>query len=264
MSSEIPATPAPAAEPPKEATPPEQAKPDDAKPQGFEERKNLPGAERPQEDWRYAFATTQRNMERVQQTNESLRQQNSALFGTVETLKGDIDTLLKKQMPEDEYKAHEAQRTQQTERAAAMAAAGNMQGFVVAQTGVFLDVLKASGIDPNDPAIDWARDSGNVSEWRERVGRSVVARVQRANEERIKTHEASLKAKSQEEIRAEAKALADQQARAAGIDRIDTAKGGRSTGTFVDRVRSIDRATPEGEAEWQKLKRDVDRGQVRI
>lgn len=255
MSSEVPVTPEPAAEPPKEATPAAQAEAGQAKPEPVTQ---------PEPDWRAAYVGLQRTVNKSHQRNEALTQQNVALVDTIGSLKGDLDTLLKRSMPEEEFKALETQRTQQQERAAAMAAAGNLQGFVVAQTGIFLDVLRASGIDPNDPTIDWARDAGNVTEWRERVGPSITARIQRASAERVQQHEATLKAKTAKEVEAEGRALAERELKARGVDKIDTAKGGRSTGSFVEKLRSLDRNTPEGEAEYQRIRKDVHRGTLAV
>lgn len=249
MPDETTATPAAPAETPTGDTAPAAAEPEAPK----------------EPDWRAAYVGLQRTVNKLHQSREEILKQNGVLAGTVGSLKEDIDVLLKQSVGEDEFKNRQAQRAAQDERQASMQAAQNAQTFIVAQTGLFLETLKAAGIDPQDQSIDWARDATTVQEWRERVGPSIVTRIQQANENRIKQHEASLKAKTDKEVEAEAKALTERQLKAAGVDKIDTAKGATtSSASFSERVRRINRNTPEGEAEWQQMRKDIDRGTLKL
>lgn len=183
-----------------------------------------------------AYKGLQTTVNRLHTRVEDVLGQNRSLADALGAVREDQDAILKQTVGEDEFKARVVARAQAQERQAALQAADAGQRFIVAQTGLFLDTLKAAGVDPNDPTIDWARDAGNVEEWRARVGPSVVARIQQANTERIRRHEAELSAKTKKEVEAEAQALTEQQLKAAGVDRIDTAKGSART-SFVDRIR---------------------------
>ncbi len=191
---------------------------------------------KPEPDWKAAYVGLQTNLNKSHARTESLQAQNAQLASAVGGLKEDIDVLLKQTVGEEEFGKRVVNRVQAQERQAALNAAQAGATFIEAQTGLFLDTLKAAGVDPSDPGIDWARDAGNVQEWRQRVGPSIVARIQKAYEDRIKSHEASLAAKTAKEIKAEAEALTEQQLKANGVDRIDTAKGS-ARATFADRVR---------------------------
>lgn len=246
MSSEITATPETPAEPAPAATAPEPAKPETQEP-----------------DYRAAYAGLQRSQNKLHRRVEDVLGQNAALAETVRVLTDGQKAILKQTLGDDEVKAMEARESVAQERAASVRAAAAGQSFILAQTGLFLDVLKAAGVDPNDPSIDWARDAGSLDDWRERVGPSVTARIQRANTERIAQYEASIKAKTAQEVAAEAEAMTQQQLKAAGVDRIDTGKGSGAT-SFADRIRNIDRNTPEGEQRFQKMMMDAKRGTLKV
>ena len=217
MSSETPATPV---EPAPEAA---------TTPNPVPEPKQEP-------DWRAAYVGLQRTVNKLHTREDDLVAQNSVLATSVGGLKEDLDVLLKQSVGEEEFGKRVISRAQQQERAAALQAAQAGQQFIVGMTGMYLETLSEVGVNPNDPSIDWARDAGNVEEWRERVGPSIKAAVQRANEARIHQHEASLAAKTKKEVEVEAQAMTEQQLKAAGVDRIDTAKGsGRAT--FAEKVR---------------------------
>lgn len=246
MSAEVPATPEQPAEPAQAVTAPAPAKP-----------------ERQEPDYRAAYVGLQRSQNKLHRRLEDVSGQNAALAETIRVLKDGQQAILKQTVGEDAAKEIEAKEATASERAASIRAAQAGQNFILAQTGLFLDTLKAVGVDPNDPAIDWARDAGSVDEWRERVGPSVVARIQRANEQRIQQYEQSLKAKTQKEVEAEAEALTQQQLKAAGVDKIDTGKGS-GTASFADRIRNMDRSTPEGEQRFQKMLMDAKRGTLKV
>lgn len=213
---------------------------------------------KPEPDWKAAYVGLQRTVNKAHARNEELLRQNAALADATGGLKEDVDVLLRQTVGEEEFGKRVISRAQTQERQAAFQAAQAGQAFIHAQTSLFLETLQASGVDPNDPSIDWARDASNVQEWRERVGPSIVARMQRANEERISAYESSLKAKTAKEVEVEAEALTEQQLKAAGVDRIDTAKGGGRT-TFVDRVRTMDRESPE----FARMMSDAKAGRLR-
>lgn len=243
MSAEVPATPEAPAEPAPAVTAPEPAKPEEP-------------------DYRAAYVGLQRSQNKLHRRLEDVSGQNAALAETIRVLKDGQQAILKQTLGEDEAKALEAREATASERAASLRAAQAGQSFIVAQTGMYLETLAEVGVNPNDTTIDWARDAGSVEEWRERVGPSIRAAIKRAIATRIQQHELSLKAKTAKEVEAEAEALTQQQLKAAGVDKIDTAKGS-STGTFADRVRNMDRSTPEGEARFQKMLTDAKRGTLK-
>ncbi len=87
------------------------------------------------------------------------------------------------------------------------------------------------------------------------------AAIAQAKEAEATKTQAQTKAKNQEEIKAEADALAERTLRTKGIDKVDLGKGQSiSDRGFVSKVRGIDRNTPEGEAEWQALRKEALRG----
>lgn len=216
MTAEVPTT--PVAEPAQAATAP------------------TANPEKPEPNWRDAYVGLQRTVNKLHARNDDLLKQNSELASGVGALKDDVDVILKQTVGEDEFGKRVATRAVAQERQAALNAAQAGQFFIQEQTGMFLNAIKAAGVDPNDPTIDWARDAGNVQEWRARVEPSIIARIQRANEDRVKAHEVSLSAKTKKEVEAEAQAMTEENLKAAGVDKIDTAKGSGKP-SFSSRVR---------------------------
>ena len=233
MSSETPGTPEPIAEPAVEAvTAPEPAKPETP----------------PEPDFRAAYVGLQRSQNKLHKRVEDVLGQNRALVETVDYLKKGQDALVKQSVGEDEFAKIQAQEEQARLNSASFQASKNAEKLIRAQTGIFIGLLQESGVDPN--TVDWASDANGPDDWAERVNASVRQAVRNANEQRIKSHEATLSAKSKREVEAEAEALTQQQLKAAGVDRIDTAKGSGGS-TYVDRVKNLKYGSPEYD-EWKR------------
>lgn len=195
-------------------------------------------------DWQAAYVGLQRTVNKAHARTEDVLRQNAALAEALKEVKETTGLLARQTLGEDEVKALESRQAQAQERAAALAAAQSAGQFISAQTGLFLDVLKAAGIEPTDPEIDWGRNARDVQEWRDRVGPSITARLEKANADRIRRYEEGVKAKNQKEVQAEAEALAQQQLKEAGVDRIDTAKGSGPT-RLADRIKDMDTNSEE-------------------
>lgn len=239
MADETPATPAEAVEPVPAATTPEaETKPDPAP--------------APEPDFRAAYVGLQRSQNKLHSQVENLKQTNATLAETVKILKDGQQALLKETLGEDRAKELEKQHVFQATQAAQLRAAQAAEQLIVAQTGLFLEVLQEAGIDPNSPDIDWAKDASTPQEWAQRVGPSIKLAIKRAEETKVRKVEDTLKAKTAKEIAAEAEALAQRQLKESGVDRIDTAKGGATTST-AERIAKMD----PNSAEFKKFYADV-------
>ena len=198
---------------------------------------------KPQEpDYRAAYVGLQRTVNKLHARNEDILRQNRDLASAVEAIKTGQSAILRQTLGEDEAKALEAKQAQAIAQSAQLEAARAAEQYIVSQTALFLEVLTEAGVDPN--AIDWAKDASNVQEWAQRVGPSVKAAVRQANESRIKKATETVRAKSAKEIEEEAEALAQRRLKAAGVDKIDTAKGAGTT-SFIDKIRDMDAGSPE-------------------
>lgn len=239
MSSETPITPEPAAEPSPEVTAPEPANPEPAP--------------KPEPDWRAAYAGMQRSMNKLHTRESDLLNQNSALVGTVDSLKQDMDVLLKQTVGDEEFEKRVANREVQQERMAALQAAQAGQQFITTATSLYIDALNEVGVPRQVQDVIFVtagNNAHNAAEWAEQVGPAVKYAIQQANQQRIQQHEASLKAKTSKEVEAEANALTENALKAAGVDRIDTAKG-TGASNYVDRVRALKYGTPEYD-DWKR------------
>ena len=232
---------APAAEPQAEATPAVEA----------------PKADAPTEpDWRAAYVGLQRSQNRLNKRVEDVLGQNTALADTVKFLKEGQTAILKQTVGEDEVARMNAREREAQERSAALQAAQAASQFVQAQTGLFIEALQEAGVDPN--TIDWQKDSSNVQEWTERMRPVIKTALRNANAERIRKTEEGFKAKSAKEVKEEAEALTQRQLKEAGVDRIDTARGGSPT-TFAQRIAEIDPGSPE----FAKMLMDAKAGRLK-
>lgn len=198
-----------------------------------------PNAEppKPEFDYKSAWIATQTTVRRLHDRSDQLVAQNAELRDSLSTVRETQMALAKQSLGEDEVRALEARQAQASERASAIRAAQNTQQFIEAQTGLFLDTLASAGINPADPEIDWARDSRDVQEWRERVGPSIKAKLEKAITQRITKAEEGIRSKSAVEIKAEAEALASRQLKAAGVDKVDSgtsAGGSKAVGDMND------------------------------
>ena len=239
MSSETPITPEPAAEPSPEVTAPEPANPEPAP--------------KPEPDWRAAYVGMQRSMNKLHTRESDLLNQNSALVGTVDSLKQDMDVLLRQSVGDEEFDKRVANREVQQERMAALQAAQAGQQFITTATSLYIDALNEVGVPRQVQDVIFVtagNNAHNAAEWAEQVGPAVKYAIQQANQQRIQQHEASLKAKTSKEVEAEANALTENALKAAGVDRIDTAKG-TGASNYVDRVRALKYGTPEYD-DWKR------------
>lgn len=222
----------------------------------------------PAPDWERAYKGLQTNLNRRDQRIEQILSQNQALVGAVETLKGDLDVVLKQSIGEDGLKDRQAERQVQQERQQALAAAQTAQQFIPAAIDVMASTMRAAGVPEVDiqAVFAAARDTTSVAEWSEITKAGTAAVLAKARASEGTKLEGQLKAKSQEEIKAEANALAERTLRTKGIDKVDLGKGQSATPerSFIARLKSIDRNTPEGEAEFQKIRKDVSRGTLQV
>lgn len=212
----------------------------------------------PQEpDYRAAYVGLQRTVNKLHARNEDILRQNRELASSVEVLKTGQTAILRQTLGEDEARALEARQAQAIAQSAQLDAARAAEQYIVSQTGIFLEVLQEAGVDPN--AIDWAKDSSNVTEWAQRVGPSVRAAVRQANESRIRKATETFQAKSAKEVKEEAEALAQRQLKAAGVDKIDTAKGSGTT-SLAQKIADMDPASPE----FQRMVEQAKSGRLKL
>lgn len=250
MPDEQPATPveAPVETAPAATTPPAETKPDPAP----------ATATPPEPDYRAAYVGLQRSQNKLNKRVEDVLAQNAVLADTVKTLKDGQTAILRHTVGEEEAKAIETRQVIASTQAAQLRAAQSAEQLIVAQTGLFLEVLQTAGIDPQSKDIDWAQDASSPQEWAQRVGPSIKAAIQRVEEGKAKKFEDNYKAKSAKEIAAEAEALAQRMTKESGVDHIDTAKGGAATST-VQRILNLKPGTPE----YKQFEADVAAGRLR-
>jgi hypothetical protein len=243
------ATVAPVVEPAPAATTPEPPKPE------------APAKTEP--DWQVAYQGLQRSVNKRDQRIENILTQNQALLGAVETLKGDVDTVLKNTVGEEGLKTRQAERQAISERQEALAAANTAKEYIPASINVMAATMRAAGVP--EPEIyqifKAASEIPTVAEWGEATQTLTTAAIARARA----SESTKAQAKSQEEVKVEANALAERTLRTKGIDKVDLGRGQSQTPerNLVERIRSIDRNTPEGETQWQNLRKDVMRGTLK-
>ncbi len=253
MSDET-ATAAPVTEPAPAATGTEAPKPEDQA--------------KPAPDWEVAYKGLQTSLNKRDRHIDNILLQNQTLMGAVEALKGDLDVVLKQTVGEDGLKARQAERAIAQERSQALAAADTAKQFIPAAIDVMASTMRAAGVAEQDIQAVFlaAKDTANVAEWSEATKSGTVAALAKAKAAESAKIESAVKAKSQEEIEVEANGLAERTLRTKGIDKVDLGRGQRQNPqtSFIERVRSIDRNTPDGEAEFQKIRKDVARGTLQI
>lgn len=244
-----------AAPAPEAATAPEAPKPE-ATP-----------APKPETDWEKAYKGLQTNLNRVQQTNAELRQRIDQMAGHLNSTAGGVDKLLRAQLGDEGYQQEVAARKADTERQQALQAAQAAQEYVPQSINVIAANLRAVGVAEKDieSVFTSAANTASVGEWAETVKVGAAAAIAKAKSDLEARVAEQVKAKSKDEIQAEAEALAERTVRAKGIDKVDLGRGQSRTPerSFIERIRGIDRNTPEGEAEFQKIKKEADRGTLR-
>jgi len=197
------------AEPGAPATPPQEPKAE-VQPQ------------KPDTDWRAAYVGLQTTVNKLHARDEEIARREAEVQQTLRAIAH--QTL----GPEQAQKL-EAQQRYQQERQAALTAAQKAEAYIVAQGSLFVDTLKAAGIDPADTDIDWARDARDVQEWQQRVGPSIQKKIADTIAKRISQAEEGIKAKTATEIKVEAEALAARAVKESGIDKVDTGKSGMTS-----------------------------------
>lgn len=233
------------------STEPQVAEPQAAATPTVEEPK--PEVTKPEEpDYRAAYVGLQRTVNKLHTRNEDLQRQNVEIAEALKSVKETTKLLATQSLGPEQMQALEARQHFQAERAAALQAAQRAEQFIATQTSVFLDTLKAAGINPDDPELDWGKDARDVQEWGERIGASVQRKLAKTIEAKLKEAEGKVSAKQSAEIKAEAEALAQRQLKESGVDHIDTAKGSAPT-RLADRIRDMD---PNSD-EFKKFYSDV-------
>jgi hypothetical protein len=185
---------------------------------------------KPEPDWQAAYKGLQTTVNKLHARDEAVARKESEVAESLRQIR-EMQTVMARQTLGPEQAARlEAQQRYQQERAAALAAAQTTEAAITAYGVVLIDALKTAGISPDDPDIDWARDTGNVQEWQSRVSSSVQKKIEAVIAKRISQAEEGIKAKSAAEIKAEAEALAARAVKEAGVDKIDTGKSGATSG----------------------------------
>jgi len=235
-----------------EATPAEPTKPAEA-----------PAPETPKPtpspDWEAAYKGLQRSQNRAHETIEEIRSQNRLLAETVRALKDGQSTILKSTVGEDEAKRFEAQQVAAAERAAALAAAQNLEMLTGKAIGLVDRTLAAAGLSDDDRRKVYEQAKGaNGPEWFDVVHDLARAQLEQSIARRIAAAEDGIKAKTRKEIEAEAESLAQKKLKDAGVDKIDTGKGS-STSDFATRVAKMD----PNSAEFKQFYADALAGRLR-
>lgn len=215
---------------------------------------------KPAPDWEAAYKGLQRAVGKRDQRIEDLSRQ---LEARTDPLRTDLDVLLKQQLGEEGYKAHQETRRTQAERAQALAAADAAKEYIPQSIAVIAETMRLAGVDEADiqQVFASASDAANVQEWAAAVKAGTGVAVAKAKAREAAKVEASAKAKDQSEIAAEAQALAERTLRTKGIDKVDLGKGQSAADRgFVSKVKGIDRSTPEGEAAFQQMLKSAKRG----
>lgn len=211
-------------------------------------------------NWEKAYKGLQTNLNRVQQTNAELRRQLSAQGGS-------IDTLLRQQLGEDAYKQHVQEQQFAQQQQQALEAATIAREYVPHAIAVVSETMRAAGVPEKEIENIWvsAGNAATSAEWAATVKAGTAQAIAKAKSDLEARVAEQVRAKSKDEIQAEAQALAERTVRASGIDKVDLGRGQSRTPerNFTERLRSIDRNTPEGEAEFQKLKKEAVRGTLR-
>lgn len=228
---------------PVEANPPAAVTPQAAP------KPEAPAEVREQPDYEAAYKGLQRTVNKLHSRNEDLQRQNAEIADSLKAVRETTNLLATQNLGPEQVKALEARQVAAAERAAALRASQTQEDFVKAQTGIFIDALKTAGIDPADPEIDWGRDARDLQEWQERFGSSVTKKLEKAIASRISQAEAGIKARTAAEIKAEAEALAARAVKEAGIDKVDTGKGGGTS------KKSVADMTDEEFAQYSEAKR---------
>lgn len=227
MPDETTATPEPVVEPAPAATTTEPAKPEEPK---------------PEPDWQAAYKGLQRTVEKLHKSQEAVRDQNVTLVETVKILKEGQSAILKNSLGEDEARAFDDRQKQAEQQAQAVRAAQAAEKLVKVQTDLYLELLEDVGVDPK--TVDWASDATSPDEWLERVKPNIKSAVKKSIETNLRKAQEGIEAKTKKEIAAEAEALAQQQIKEAGVDKIDTGKG-NSTSSMAERIARLDPSSPE-------------------
>lgn len=234
MSEEnpTPTTEVPAAEP-ATATPATAAPNPEQKPTGFDERKSLPGEQRPQEDWRYAYATTQKTVQKLHTSNEETRRRLSETTEELRAARETLNLLAKQNLNPEQVAALEERQKFSAERAHALQAAQTLDQSVQATITLVDRVMASAGLSEEDrkAVYEEAKNTNNVQEWAETVHALASQRIERAVSSRISKAEGEIRAKTAAEIKAEAEALAAKQRREEGVDKVDTGSGGTTSNT---------------------------------
>jgi hypothetical protein len=214
---------------------------------------------KPAPDYEAAYKGLQTTVNKLHAREEDLLNQNRQIADALESVKKTQMAIARESLSEEKVKELESGQRIEQERSAALQAAHATEAFIVAQTGLFIDVLKVAGIDPNDPEIDWGRNAGNVQEWRNRVGPSIQNKLAKTIEEKTRRAESAVHAKSAQAIKEEAAALAQRQLKAADVDKVDTARGGPPT-SLGQRIADMD---PTSE-DFRKLMIQAKAGKLHI
>jgi hypothetical protein len=252
---------------PEAATTPPAAEPATAVTPATEPKPEATEAPKPAPDWEKAYKGLQTNYNRLFESNADLKRQVQTQVGTSQSMRGDLDVLLKTQLGDDGYKKHLETRQADSERQQALAAAQAANEYIPQSINVIAETMRASGVSEKEieQVFLAAANSPSVRDWAETVKAGTSAAIAQSRAKSEQSVEAKVRASSQENIQAEAEVLAEKTLRAKGIDKVDLGRGQSRTPerSFIERVRSIDRNTPEGEAAFQKMFKESQRGTLR-
>jgi len=215
-------------------------------------------------DWEAAYKGIQRTIAKRDQRIEQLV---GELQSRTAPLESGMDVLLKAQLGEEGYKAHVQEQQAQSERTQALAAAQTAQQYIPQSINVIAETMRLAGVADADiqQVFAVAADAANVQDWASAVKAGTQIAIAKAKASETAKAETAVKANSQKEIAAEANALAERTLRAKGIDKVDLGKGQTVADRgFVSKVKSIDRNTTEGEAEYQKMLKEAKRGTLQV
>jgi hypothetical protein len=211
-----------------------------------------------------AYKGAQRVIDRVQRRNDDLLAQNTTLANTVGSLKEDLDILLKQNLGDEGYQARVKERALSQERQAALAAANTAEQFIPAAIDVMASTMRAAGVSETDikQVFASARETSSVAEWSEATKQGMTAAITKVKATVTQQVEQQVRAKSADEVKAEATALAEHALRAKGMDKVDLGQGTGANRDLASRIKTLDRSTEDGEAQYQRILKDAKAGRL--
>ena len=221
-------------------------------------------ATQPEPDMVAAYKGLQRVLGKTQQRADDLLAQNQTLAGAVDSLKGDLDVLMKQSLGDEGYQNRVKERAIAAERQTALAAAQTAQQFIPAAIDAMASAMRTAGVSEQDIAgvFQSARDTRNVAEWSETTKQGMTAAIARAKSAATQQVEQQVRAKSADEVKAEATAIAEHTLRAKGIDKVDLGNGAGAPRDLASRIRTLDRSTEDGEKQYQQILKDAKAGRL--